>query len=72
MENLDIFYDHLVYFTAIGNILVPFGYILWSFGIFFPVLAFCTKKNLATLLPTEKMYSLADALLKKIGKETSN
>jgi hypothetical protein len=26
MENLGIFYDHLVYFTAIGNI-------LWSFGI---------------------------------------
>jgi hypothetical protein len=26
MENLGIFYDHLVYFTAIGNI-------LWAFGI---------------------------------------
>jgi hypothetical protein len=26
MENLRIFYDHLVYFMAIGNI-------LWSFGI---------------------------------------
>jgi hypothetical protein len=26
-------------------------YILWSFGLFFPVLVFCTKKNLATLLP---------------------
>jgi hypothetical protein len=24
-------------------------YILWSFGIFLPVLVFCTKKNLATL-----------------------
>jgi hypothetical protein len=24
MENLGIFYDHLVYFTAIGNILWPF------------------------------------------------
>jgi hypothetical protein len=46
MENRGI-YDHLVYFTAIGNILWPFGifcghlvyfvviwYILWSFGIF--------------------------------------
>jgi cellobiose-specific phosphotransferase system component IIC len=30
MENLGIFYDHLVYFTAIENI-------LWSFGIFSPV-----------------------------------
>jgi hypothetical protein len=36
---------------TIGNILWPFGmYILWSFGIFFPVLVFFTKKNLATPL----------------------
>jgi hypothetical protein len=26
-------------------------YSLWKFGIFFPVLVFCTKKNLATLPP---------------------
>jgi hypothetical protein len=45
-----IFYGHLVHFTV-------FCYILWTFGIvrgnlvyFFPVLVFCTKKNLATLL----------------------
>jgi hypothetical protein len=25
MQNLGTFYDHLVYFTAIGNILWPFG-----------------------------------------------
>jgi hypothetical protein len=25
MENLGIFYDYLVYFTAIGNLLCPFG-----------------------------------------------
>jgi hypothetical protein len=25
VENLGIFYDHLVYFTAIGIILYPFG-----------------------------------------------
>jgi hypothetical protein len=25
MENLGIFYDNVVYFTAIGNILWPFG-----------------------------------------------
>jgi hypothetical protein len=49
-ENLGIFYDKLVYFTAIRNILWPFGICsLWSFGIFLPVLVFCTKKNLATL-----------------------
>jgi hypothetical protein len=50
MDNLGIFYDHLVYFTAIGNA------ILWPFSIFYghsvyfsPFLVFCTKKNLATL-----------------------
>jgi hypothetical protein len=43
MENIGIFYDHLVSFTAIGNI-------LWSFGIFHAVLVFCTKKNLASLV----------------------
>jgi hypothetical protein len=42
MENLGIFYDHLVYFTAIGNILGPFG-------IFSHVLVFWTEKNPATL-----------------------
>jgi hypothetical protein len=25
IENLGIFYEHVVYFTAIGNILWPFG-----------------------------------------------
>jgi hypothetical protein len=45
MANLGIFYDHLVYITAIGNI-------LWPFGIFFHVLVFWTKENLATLLKT--------------------
>jgi hypothetical protein len=39
MENLGIFYDHLVYFTAIV--------VIWY--IFSLVLVFCTKKNLATL-----------------------
>jgi hypothetical protein len=37
------FYGYLVYFMLIR-------YILWSFGIFSPVLVRCTKKNLATLL----------------------
>jgi hypothetical protein len=54
MGNLGIFYDHSVYFSAIGNILWPIWYILWSFGIFFPDLVFCTKKNLATLAPDRK------------------
>jgi hypothetical protein len=35
MKNLGIFYDHLVYFTAIGNILWPFG-IFWGDLVYFP------------------------------------
>jgi hypothetical protein len=38
IENLGIFYDHLVYFTAIGNILGPFGIFcghLVSFGMLY-------------------------------------
>jgi cellobiose-specific phosphotransferase system component IIC len=48
MEDVGIFYGHLVHFTV-------FCYILWKFGVvhgilvYFPVLVFCTKKNLATL-----------------------
>jgi hypothetical protein len=38
----DLFYGHLVYFFAT----------LYIYGIFFPVLVCCTKKNLATLLDT--------------------
>jgi hypothetical protein len=49
MEDAGIFYGHLVHFMV-------FCYLLWTFGIvcgnlvYFPVLVFCTKKNLATLL----------------------
>jgi hypothetical protein len=45
----------LVYVMTIWSILQPleivYGHLeyLWSFGIFFPVLVCCTKKNLATL-----------------------
>jgi hypothetical protein len=49
MENLGIFYDHFVYFTAVGNILLPFSIFCGKSGIFFPGLVFWTKKNLATL-----------------------
>jgi hypothetical protein len=44
MEDVGIFYGHLVHFTV-------FCYILWKFGVvhgilvYFPVLVFCTKKN---------------------------
>jgi hypothetical protein len=35
MENLGIFYDHLVYFTAVGNILWPFCY-FFGLSVYFP------------------------------------
>jgi hypothetical protein len=49
MENLGIFYDHLVYFAAIGNILWPFGIFCGNLVYIFPVLVLWTKENLATL-----------------------
>jgi hypothetical protein len=52
MENVGIFYDHLVYFTAVGNILWPFGIFCGHLVYFSPVLVCCAKKNLATLLPS--------------------
>jgi hypothetical protein len=42
MEDVGIFYGHLVYFTAVW-------YILLLFGIFSPGLVSSTEKNLATL-----------------------
>jgi hypothetical protein len=50
MENLGIFYDHLVHFSAIGNILWLFGMFRGHLVNFFPVLVFCAKKNLTTLI----------------------
>jgi hypothetical protein len=43
MESVGIFNSPLVCFTAIW-------YILGSFGIFFPALVYCAKKNLAALV----------------------
>jgi hypothetical protein len=40
-------YAHSVYFTAISYILCAFGIFCGNFGIFFPVLVCCTRKNLA-------------------------
>jgi hypothetical protein len=49
MENVGIFYGHLVYSASIWYIFVAIWYILWSFGVFIPILVCCTEKNLATL-----------------------
>jgi hypothetical protein len=44
MENLGIFYDHLVYFTAIGNILWPFGIFCGNLVLFSPFWYFGPRK----------------------------
>jgi hypothetical protein len=34
---------------------------LWNFCLFFPVLVFCTLKNLATLLPWNRLKFIAES-----------
>jgi hypothetical protein len=50
MEDTGIFYGLLVHFACNVVYFVAIWYILWLFGILFPVLVFCTKKNLAPCL----------------------
>jgi hypothetical protein len=64
MENLGIFYDHSVYFTAIGNTLWPFAIFcgnmvyfspFWYFGprkIWQPCSSFATDNSELLELPT--------------------
>jgi hypothetical protein len=48
-------YVYFVYFTAIRyTYFMVIWNILWLFGLVFPVLVSCTKKNLATLKATTK------------------
>jgi hypothetical protein len=44
MENIGIIYDHLVYFTAIGNILFPFGIFCGNLVYFSPFWYFGPRK----------------------------
>jgi hypothetical protein len=54
----------LVYFVTIWSILHHWKYFMaiwyfsWSFGIFIPILVFCTKKNLATLVETIEILEI--------------
>jgi hypothetical protein len=53
MEDVCMFYDHLVYFPANWYMFVyvfAILNILWSIGIFFPFWFFIPRKNLATLV----------------------
>jgi hypothetical protein len=50
-----LFYGQMVHFMVIW-------YILLSFGIFLPVLVYCTEKNLATLSVTRANWLLCDTM----------
>jgi hypothetical protein len=52
LEDVGIFYGNLVNFTVFCYILGTFGIIRGNLVYIFPVLVFCTKKNLATLYQT--------------------
>jgi hypothetical protein len=45
-----IFYNNLVYFSVSWYIFAVIWYIWWSFGIIFPFLVCCAKKNPAMLM----------------------
>jgi hypothetical protein len=45
-----IFYGHLVHFAVFCYIFLTFGIVCFIIWYIFPVLVFCTKKNLATLI----------------------
>jgi hypothetical protein len=56
MENLEIFYDRLVYFTAIGNILWPFG-IFCGHLVYFPCFGILYQEKSGNPDPTEVQES---------------
>jgi hypothetical protein len=60
IENVGIYFVVILNmcFTTIFYVLWSLWYILWSFGKFFPVLVCCAKKNLATLISTQRFLKL--------------
>jgi hypothetical protein len=49
MEDVGVFYFHLIHFMTIWYRYLVAIWRIYVFGIFFPVLVCCTTKNLATL-----------------------
>jgi hypothetical protein len=45
MKNIGIFYDHLVYFTAIGDILWPLVYVVCGNLVYFPPLGILDQEK---------------------------
>jgi hypothetical protein len=63
MENVGIFYGHLVCFMAVWHS-------LWSFGIVFLVWYVWTKKNLATLEQRKKISPTSEGVQTKVTLES--
>jgi hypothetical protein len=55
--HVGIVYDHLVFYGLLVYFMV-IRYILWPFGTLLPILVWCTKKNLATLVVAIVNYAL--------------
>jgi hypothetical protein len=67
MENLGIFYDHLVYLTSIGNIVWPFGIFCGHLECFSSFWYF-EKEKLATLLPfPQALWPAEDKRARKVS-----
>jgi hypothetical protein len=69
MEDVDIFYPHLVYFTAIWYILWTFGFYVVVIWYIFPVLVCCPKfpqfKKFQALCSSDVSECKLDVLLLK-------
>jgi hypothetical protein len=66
MKGVGKFFGSLVFFTAIYYILWPFVVFLRLFLHIFPVLVYCTKKNLANLPETRWKSSELSATVNEL------
>jgi hypothetical protein len=65
LENVDIFYGQLEYFTDIWDVSGSLGTFCVHLVHFFPVLVSCTKENLAILLTIDIRYLCVFLRLRK-------
>jgi hypothetical protein len=70
MENLGIFYGHLLYLKPLEICYGHLVYFAVIWYIFLPVLVICTKKNLATLSNPTTATMARSSRLECIRKQT--
>jgi hypothetical protein len=61
MEDVGIFYEHKVFFTAIWNIGIFYRHLVYFIEIWY-ILVCCTKKYLATLSCTSEKQTSCDVI----------